>query len=195
LEWPVHAGEAGVDEAGRGPLAGPVVAAAVIFPVGVRIAGLNDSKQLSEAQREELRRHILSQAVAYGLGWADSAEVDALNILEATFLSMRRALLALPLAPVQVWIDGNRMPRLADILPNNASVKTVIGGDGRIASIAAASILAKTWRDGFMNQLDERWPLYGFRQHKGYGVKAHLEAIKQWGACSQHRLSFRPFKQ
>jgi ribonuclease HII len=191
--WGTEPWVAGVDEAGRGPLAGPVVAAAVILDPGRRIRGLNDSKLLAPEVRERLAARIRQAALAVGLGWADVAEIDALNILEATHLAMRRALLALPIAPRHVRIDGNRAPRLAD-LPFCATLETLVGGDGRDAAIAAASILAKTWRDAFMVRAAERHPGYAFAAHKGYCTADHLAALAMQGPCPMHRRSFEPVR-
>lgn len=174
----------GIDEAGRGPLAGPVCAAAVILPSDFQVEGLNDSKKLSEKRREELYMPILLHATAYGIGWASEYEIDEINILQATFLAMRRAVEALTYPADYAFIDGNRMPPLC--IPG----KTIVKGDGKCASIAAASILAKVSRDRFMRELDEKYPQYGFAQHKGYGTKAHYAAIKQYGVLPIHRRSF-----
>lgn len=174
----------GIDEAGRGPLAGPVCAAAVILPAGCEIAGLNDSKKLSEARREALFDMITAKAIAYGIGWADEREIDERNILQATFSAMRRAVEALNLPADYALVDGNRMP-LLDI-PG----ETVVKGDGKCACIAAASILAKVSRDRLLRQWDEQYPEYGFSKHKGYGTKAHYEAIKKYGVLPVHRRSF-----
>ena len=184
---------AGVDEAGRGPLAGPVVAAAVILPPRRAIAGLDDSKRLEPEDRVRLAGRIREVAVGWGLGWADAAEIDALNILEATFLAMRRALLALSIAPRHLRIDGNRAPSLAG-LPFRCSLEMLVGGDGRDASIAAASILAKTWRDAWMERAAERHPAYAFATHKGYGTPAHLRALNEHGPCLLHRRTFAPVR-
>lgn len=192
LQGPISALEIGIDEAGRGPLAGPVVAAAVILPVGATIVGLNDSKQLSDAKRERVALEIKATALCWGLGMAEAAEIDAINILEATFLAMRRALLSLSLRGSRVWIDGNRLPKLVDLIDPNTPVTCVIKGDASVASIAAASVLAKTWRDRYMRQMAERYPQYGFERHKGYGSAGHLKAIAMHGPCPLHRLSFKP---
>ena len=184
---------AGVDEAGRGPLAGPVVAAAVILPPRRTIRGLADSKTLSEEARESLERRIRARAIACGLGQASACEIDALDILQATHLAMRRALLALPLPPRHVCVDGDRAPSL-DGLGFACSVETIVGGDGCDAAIAAASILAKTWRDRWMREADARHPGYGFAEHKGYGTARHLEALDRHGPCAIHRRSFAPVR-
>jgi ribonuclease HII len=195
LIWATESFVVGVDEAGRGPLAGPVVAAAVILPPNVTIAGLQDSKKLSETQRARLEPIIKATACGFGVGMADANEIDALNILEATYLAMRRALLALPLAPRQVFIDGNRLPQLHDLLAPTVPVSAIIQGDGKIGSIAAASVLAKTWRDRYMCTLAERCPGYGFEAHKGYGAPSHLAALARLGPTAFHRLSFKPLNQ
>ncbi len=174
----------GIDEAGRGPLAGPVCAAAVILPPDFQLDGLNDSKKLSEKRREELYGPITLQAVSFGIGWASEAEIDEINILQATFLAMRRAVDNLNPPADYALVDGNRMPLLS--IPGKAIVK----GDGMCASIAAASILAKVTRDRLLRELDVKYPQYGFAQHKGYGTKSHYAAIKQYGILSVHRRSF-----
>jgi ribonuclease HII len=191
--WRRETGVAGVDEAGRGPLAGPVVAAAVILPGARAFRGLDDSKVLAPAERERLARKIRASALAWGLGWADAAEIDALNILEATHLAMRRALIALPVVPRHVRVDGNRAPSLA-ALPFTASVETLVGGDARDAAIASASILAKTWRDAWMVAAARRHPGYAFEVHKGYGTPTHLAALARRGPCPLHRRSFEPVR-
>ena len=174
----------GVDEAGRGPLAGPVCAAAVILPKHLQIPGLTDSKKLSDKKRRELFPIIQEQAVAYGIGLASEAEIDEINILQATFLAMRRALSQLSIRPEIALIDGNRETDFG--LP----VKTVVKGDSLSANIAAASILAKVTRDTMMVELAEQYPEYGFEIHKGYGTKAHYEALCTYGPCPIHRKSF-----
>ena len=182
---------AGVDEAGRGQLAGPVIAAAVILDPARPIEGLGDSKALSEAARERLAPLIRARALAWALGSADRAEIDKLNILQATLLAMRRAVLALPLRPEHVQVDGNRAPALED-LP--CTVETVVRGDATVAAIGAASILAKTHRDALMRALERAYPGYGFARHKGYGTAAHLAALRRLGPSSEHRLSFAPVR-
>ena len=174
----------GVDEAGRGPLAGPVYAAAVILPRGLVIEGLNDSKKLTEKRREALYDEITEKALAYGIGCADEKEVDEINILQATFLAMRRAIAQLSTKPDLALIDGNRDSDFG--VPS----KTVIKGDSLSANIAAASALAKVTRDRVMKEYDEQYPQYGFAVHKGYGTKRHYEALREFGSCPIHRMSF-----
>ena len=174
----------GVDEAGRGPLAGPVCAAAVILPPHLEIPGLTDSKKLSDKRRRELYPVIKEQALAYGIAFASHEEIDEINILQATFLAMERALAQLQLRPDLALIDGNREKDFG--LP----VKTVVKGDSLSANIAAASVLAKVTRDDLMDTLSEEYPQYGFAVHKGYGTKAHYEALTEFGPCPIHRMSF-----
>ena len=174
----------GVDEAGRGPLAGPVYAAAVILPKYLEIDGLDDSKKLSPKKREALYDIITQKALAWGVGSADEREIDNVNILQATYLAMNRAIEKLEIAPEIALIDGNRSSGIACVN------KCVVGGDGLSASIAAASILAKVTRDRLMSELDQQYPGYGFAQHKGYGTKAHYEAIDRLGPCPIHRMTF-----
>ena len=174
----------GVDEAGRGPLAGPVFAAAVILPPGLNIEGLNDSKKLTEKKRDSLFPVIQKQALAWYIAQADEKEIDALNILQATFLAMRRAVEGLGVRPELVLVDGNRDPELG--LPT----ETVIKGDGQSQSIAAASVLTKVARDRYMLELDERYPEYDFKKHKGYPTKEHYERLAQYGVSPVHRVSF-----
>ena len=174
----------GVDEAGRGPLAGPVCAAAVILPRDLQIPGLTDSKKLTDKKRRELFPVIQEQAIAYGIGLASEQEIDEINILQATFLAMRRALDQLSVRPDLALIDGNRETDFG--LP----VKTVVKGDSLSANIAAASILAKVTRDNIMIQMSEQYPEYGFEIHKGYGTKAHYAALTEHGASPVHRRSF-----
>lgn len=174
----------GVDEAGRGPLAGPVCAAAVILPVGLELPGLNDSKKLSEKQREALFMPIKAAAKAYGIAFATVEEIENLNILNATFLAMNRAIAQLSLQPELALIDGNRSTGIT--LPSRCVVK----GDSRCADIAAASVLAKVSRDHYMLEMAEEYPEYGFERHKGYGTKLHYEAIRKYGPCPIHRPSF-----
>lgn len=174
----------GVDEAGRGPLAGPVCAAAVILPPHLEIPGLTDSKKLSDKRRRELYPIIIQQAVAYGIGLASHEEIDEVNILQATFLAMERALAQLKVKPEQVLIDGNRQKDFG--LP----VETVVKGDSLSASIAAASVLAKVTRDDIMIAMSQEYPGYGFEIHKGYGTKAHYQALQDMGPCPIHRMTF-----
>lgn len=174
----------GVDEAGRGPLAGPVCAAAVILPHGREIAGLNDSKKLSERKREELFNIITSSAVAYGIAFAEVEEIEELNILRATFLAMNRAIARLTVRPELALIDGNRNSDIE--IPSRCIVK----GDARCADIAAASILAKVTRDRYMREMALIYPQYGFENHKGYGTKQHYMALLEYGASPIHRMSF-----
>lgn len=174
----------GVDEAGRGPLAGPVYAAAVILPCGLDIAGLNDSKKLSEKKREYLFDIIINSAKAFGIGCADEKEIDDINILQATYLAMKRAIKALNFEADYALIDGNRMP------PLDIQGETIIKGDAKSPSIAAASILAKVSRDCFMYEMDKKYPEYNFAKHKGYGTKLHTEAIIKYGPCEIHRQTF-----
>ena len=174
----------GIDEAGRGPLAGPVVAAAVILPEGIQLPGVNDSKKITEKKREILFDFVKEHALAYGIGEASETEIDEINILQATFLAMRRAVEALQLPADYALVDGNRIQGLP--IP----AETVIGGDGKVLSIAAASILAKVTRDRYMRDMAAQYPEYGFEKHKGYGTKAHYAAIEQYGICPLHRRTF-----
>ena len=176
----------GIDEAGRGPLAGPVVAAAVILDLARPIVGLNDSKKLSETKRAALAITIRERAVAWCVAEASVEEIDRLNILQATLLAMQRAVAGLAVRPVSALVDGNRCPRL------DIPVEAVVKGDGKIASIAAASILAKTVRDAGMLALHERYPQYGFASHMGYPTAAHCRALEEHGASPVHRRSFGP---
>lgn len=177
---------AGVDEAGRGPLAGPVVAAAVILDELQPIEGLDDSKRLSARRRAQLNDEIRAKALAFCVAEASVQEIDRINILQATMLAMQRAVAGLRIAPRLVCVDGNRVPPLA--VPAIA----IVGGDARVAAISAASILAKVHRDAWCERLALDYPQYGFAQHKGYGTAAHLAALRQHGACEQHRQSFAP---
>ena len=174
----------GVDEAGRGPLAGPVCAAAVILPRHIDIPGLNDSKKLSDKRRREIFPIIKEQALAYGIGFASHEEIDEINILQATYLAMERALAQLKLSPELALIDGNRAKDFG--IP----VRTVVKGDSLSANIAAASVLAKVTRDDWMLEQAKLYPEYGFEVHKGYGTKAHYEALSAYGPCPIHRRSF-----
>ena len=174
----------GIDEAGRGPLAGPVCAAAVILPEGLEIPGLNDSKKLTDKKRRELFPIIEGQALAYGIGWASQEEIDDINILQATFLAMSRAVEQLNIRPDLALVDGNRAPTL------DLPVETVVMGDSLSASIAAASVLAKVSRDDVMLRMAEEYPVYGFEVHKGYGTKAHYEALRTFGPSPIHRRTF-----
>jgi ribonuclease HII len=191
FDWNVAGLTAGVDEAGRGPLAGPVVAAAVILDAARPIAGLADSKALSPSRRESLAIEVRSSSIAWGLGWADAAEIDAINILQATMLAMRRAVAALQVSPAHVIVDGNRCPDLRG-LPFECTTEAVVKGDALVASVSAASILAKVARDAYMRELDGRYPGYGFADHKGYPTAAHVAAIRRLGPSPVHRLSFAP---
>lgn len=181
---------AGVDEAGRGPLIGSVFAAAVILPEQYDLPKLNDSKKLTEKRRDILAIAIKEQALAYAIAQANVEEIAQLNILHATMLAMHRAINSLKRLPEKVWIDGNRIPE-GLTMPAEA----IVGGDGKIAAIAAASILAKTARDAQMYALHQQFPQYGFDQHKGYGTKAHLAAIAQYGILPEHRRDFAPIRQ
>lgn len=174
----------GVDEAGRGPLAGPVYAAAVILPKHLQIPGLNDSKKLSDKRRRELYPVICGQALAYGIGFATEQEIDEINILQATFLAMERAMAQLKIRPDLALIDGNRQKDFG--LP----VKTIVKGDSSSANIAAASVLAKVSRDDWMIAMAEKYPEYGFEVHKGYGTRAHYQALEAYGPSPIHRMSF-----
>lgn len=180
---------AGVDEAGRGPLAGPVVAAAVILDDRHPIAGLNDSKKLSARTRERLHDEILAQALCTCIAQASVEEIDRLNILQATLLAMRRAVEGLRLTPAKVLVDGNQLPLLS--LPAEA----IVQGDAKVAAISAASILAKVHRDRWCQVMHQAYPQYGFDGHKGYPTSAHLAALKLHGACIEHRRSFAPVRE
>jgi ribonuclease HII len=182
---------AGIDEAGRGPLAGPVVAAAVILDRKRPIRGIADSKVLTPEVRAELAQRIQERSIAFGLGWADACEVDSINILQATLLAMRRALLGLRCAPAHVIVDGDRCPSLAG-LPLDCTIEAVVKGDASVTCVGAASILAKVARDRFMCDLELRYPGYGFAAHKGYGTPEHLDALRRLGPSPVHRTSFAP---
>ena len=189
LDWDTVGLVAGVDEAGRGPLAGPVVAAAVILDDLKPIAGLNDSKKLTEKRREKLYDEILAKALCCSIAEATVQEIDSLNILQATLLAMRRAVDGLRLKPVKVLVDGNQLPRL-DVL-----AEAVVKGDALIPSISAASILAKVHRDRWCQSIDAQYPEYGFAGHKGYGTATHLQALQTLGVTPWHRRSFSPVAQ
>jgi len=187
--WDVPGLVAGVDEAGRGPLAGPVVAAAVILDDLAPIRGLADSKKLTARQRERLHDEIRAKALCCSVAQASVEEIDGLNILQATMLAMRRAVQGLRLKPTKVLVDGNRLPSL-DVL-----AEAVVGGDARVPAISAASILAKVTRDRLLHELHDRHPGYGFDRHKGYGTAQHLEALRRLGPLPEHRRSFAPVAQ
>lgn len=186
LAWDAPGLIAGVDEAGRGPLAGPVVAAAVILDDQHPIAGLADSKKLTALRRERLYDEIRAKALCCSIAEASVAEIDEFNILGATMLAMRRAVVGLRLKPAKVLVDGNRLPPL-DVL-----AEAIIKGDAKVAAISAASILAKVYRDRWCASCHEQFPQYGFADHKGYGTAAHMAALRVYGACPAHRKSFRP---
>ena len=175
----------GIDEAGRGPLAGPVHAAAVILPIGLEIEGLNDSKKLSEKKREQLFDIICEKAIDYSIGVASEKEIDEINILNATFLAMHRAVEGLKIRPDYALIDGNQYPKIPFVIE-----ETVVKGDAKSMSIAAASILAKVSRDRFMLEKTKEYPQYEFEKHKGYGTKLHYEKIREFGPSPIHRMSF-----
>ena len=184
---------AGVDEAGRGPLAGPVVASAVVLDPRRHIEGLADSKKLTAKRRELLAVEIKQHSLSWSVAWADPAEIDAINILAATMLAMRRAILGLALTPANVQIDGDRLPNLrfdSKVLAGEA----IIGGDDSVAAISAASIIAKTTRDHMMVELDKIYPLYEFARHKGYGTEIHRERLREFGPCREHRQTFAPVR-
>jgi ribonuclease HII len=186
LDWDPLGLLAGVDEAGRGPLAGPVVAAAVILDDGKRIRGLADSKVLTPLQRDKLFDMIREKSLCCAVGSASVEEIDTLNIFHATMLAMKRAVEGLRLKPVKVLVDGNRLPKL-DVLS-----EAIVGGDAKVKSISAASIIAKVTRDRMLQQLHEQFPQYGFAAHKGYGTPEHLEALRTHGPCVHHRRHFSP---
>jgi ribonuclease HII len=185
---------AGIDEVGRGPLAGPVVAAAVILRPRRPIEGVADSKTLSAEERSRLSVRIRREALCFGIGWADQSEIDALNILQATFLAMRRALLSMSLVPDHVLVDGNRLPNLNG-LGKVLTARAIIDGDATEPAISAASILAKTARDHYMNQMDAVYPAYSFATHKGYATRNHQRLLALHGPCPLHRRSFEPVRQ
>ena len=184
---------AGIDEAGRGPLAGPVVAAAVILRRGRPIDGVADSKTLGPDERTRLSVIIRESAVCFGIGWADRAEIDALNILQATFLAMRRAVLAMTLTPDHVLVDGNQLPHLGGF-GVRVTARAIVGGDATEPAISAASILAKTVRDEYMNHMDTLYPAYSFASHKGYATPLHQRLLEMHGPCPLHRRSFAPVR-
>jgi ribonuclease HII len=184
---------AGVDEAGRGPLAGPVVAAAVILHPGRRIPGLADSKVLSAPTRAALSLAIRRRAVCFGIGWAEPREIDSLNILQATFLAMRRAVLSMACCPEVLLVDGNRLPTLRG-LGGDIRARAIIGGDASEAAISAASILAKTARDRYMLEMHAVYPQYAFASHKGYATALHRRRLAEHGPCPLHRRSFAPVR-
>jgi ribonuclease HII len=187
--YPVHSLIAGVDEVGRGPLAGPVVAAAVILHPDRPIDGLADSKTLSPVRRERLAREIRTVAQAWALGRAEPQEIDALNILQASLLAMARAVAALPQTPDAILVDGVHLPPVA------CTARAIVGGDASVPAISAASILAKVARDAEMLALDTQYPQYGFARHKGYPTAEHLAALRAHGACAIHRRSFAPVRR
>ncbi len=189
FDWEQPALVAGVDEAGRGPLAGPVVAAAVILDERQPIAGLADSKKLSAARRDQLYDEIRAKALCCCVAQASVEEIDRLNILQATLLAMQRAVAGLRLKPGLVLVDGNRLPLL------EMRAEAIVKGDAKVASISAASILAKVTRDRGLELLDQRYPQYGFARHKGYGTAEHLQALRVHGPCPEHRRSFAPVAQ
>lgn len=174
----------GIDEAGRGPLCGPVCAAAVVLPLDCEIEGLNDSKKLSEKKREALYDEIIQKAISYSIAMVSAKEIDEINILQATFLAMRRAVDSLSVKPDLALIDGNQKPGL------DCEQRTIVKGDSKCASIAAASILAKVSRDRYMKELDKKYPQFCFSNHKGYGTKLHYERIAEFGICEEHRKTF-----
>ena len=184
--WDVPGLVAGVDEAGRGPLMGPVVAAAVILDDLHPIKGLADSKKLTALRREKLYDEIRAKALCFSIAQASAAEIDEINILQATMLAMRRAVEGLRLKPTKVLVDGNRIPTLVIV------AEAMVGGDALVPAISAASILAKVWRDRWCQEMDLAYPQYGFASHKGYGTAEHLVALQQHGACPEHRRTFAP---
>lgn len=180
---------AGVDEAGRGPLIGPVVAAAVILDPNKPIDGLNDSKKLSEKKREALFDEIKAHALSYAIAFVDSKTIDEINILQATMLAMKQSVEQLPIQPDYVQVDGNRLPKW------KYQAEAVVKGDGKIQAIGAASILAKVSRDRYMKEMAQQYPQYQLDKHKGYGTKAHMEALQEHGVLPEHRMSFRPVRE
>lgn len=194
MDWLLYENEAlsngyeiicGVDEAGRGPLAGPVYAAAVILPKGHIVEGVNDSKKLSEKKRELLFDKIIDECVCYSIGTASEKEIDEINILQATYLAMKRAVDGLEIVPQLALIDGNRIPPLT-----STDARAIVKGDAKSASIACASILAKVSRDRYMLEMAKKYPEYQFEKHKGYGTKLHYEMIDKYGICEIHRKTF-----
>lgn len=194
MDWLLYENEAlsdgyeiicGVDEAGRGPLAGPVYAAAVILPKGHIVEGVNDSKKLSEKKRELLFDKIIDECVCYSIGAASEKEIDEINILQATYLAMKRAVDGLEIVPQLALIDGNRIPPLT-----STDARAIVKGDAKSASIACASILAKVSRDRYMLEMAKKYPEYQFEKHKGYGTKLHYEMIEKYGICEIHRKTF-----
>ncbi|MBT8422004.1 MAG: ribonuclease HII [Gammaproteobacteria bacterium] len=183
---------AGVDEAGRGPLAGPVVAAAVVLDPARPIEGLRDSKRLTLRRRVHLAGEIRRNARAFAIGHASVAEIDIMNILNASLLAMRRAVERLRIAPTQILVDGNRVPELPD---PHVQLHAIVGGDDSIPEISAASILAKVCRDRLLQRLDRQFPVYGFAQHKGYPTAVHIRALREHGPCDVHRRSFAPVRR
>jgi len=186
LVWDVPGLVAGVDEAGRGPLMGPVVAAAVILDDLHPIRGLADSKKLTALRREKLYDEIRAKALCFSIAQATAAEIDEINILQATMLAMKRAVEGLRLKPAKVLVDGNRIPTLVIV------AEAIVGGDALVPAISAASILAKVWRDRWCQEMDQAFPQYGFASHKGYGTAEHLTALQLHGACPEHRRTFAP---
>jgi ribonuclease HII len=189
LVWDTPGLVAGVDEAGRGPLMGPVVAAAVILDDLHPIKGLADSKVLTALKRDKLYDEIRAKALCFSIAQASAAEIDEINILQATMLAMKRAVEGLRLKPAKVLVDGNRIPTLVIV------AEAIVGGDSLVPAISAASILAKVWRDRWCQEMDLAYPQYGFASHKGYGTAEHLAALRQHGACPEHRRTFSPVAQ
>jgi ribonuclease HII len=189
LLWDTPGLVAGVDEAGRGPLMGPVVAAAVILDDLHPIKGLADSKVLTALRRDKLYDEIRAKALCFSIAQASAAEIDEINILQATMLAMKRAVEGLRLKPAKVLVDGNRIPTLVIV------AEAIVGGDALVPAISAASILAKVWRDRWCQEMDLAYPHYGFASHKGYGTAEHLAALRQHGACPEHRRTFSPVAQ
>ena len=187
--WDTPGLVAGVDEAGRGPLMGPVVAAAVILDDLNPIKGLADSKVLTALKRDKLYDEIRAKALCFSIAQASAAEIDEINILQATLLAMKRAVEGLRLKPAKVLVDGNRIPTLVIV------AEAIVGGDSLVPAISAASILAKVWRDRWCQEMDLAYPQYGFASHKGYGTAEHLAALRQHGACPEHRRTFSPVAQ